>query len=222
VETMNDNVRYWDRVGMYVTKEFAEEWIERVNSHEGDSAGRYLAEDIDEYEDSTVGASAGQLRREIEKLFEEDFKQVELPPSTRAIIVAAEMDKNKKNRLREMMAEGMEKQEAKLKVQEEIDDAVSEILGIAKEEMTITQGIEELKEYSIPDYDSLEVFELKNMLKQRGHETKGRKNTLIERLIEFDVSMIPLNTPDDRITYGENYSEMVEALLNGRREEEEE
>ncbi len=219
---MNDNVRYWDRVGMYVTKEFAEEWIERVNSHEGDSAGRYLAEDIDEYEDSTVGASAGQLRREIEKLFEEDFKQVELPPSTRAIIVAAEMDKNKKNRLREMMAEGMEKQEAKLKVQEEIDDAVSEILGIAKEEMTITQGIEELKEYSIPDYDSLEVFELKNMLKQRGHETKGRKNTLIERLIEFDVSMIPLNTPDDRITYGENYSEMVEALLNGRREEEEE
>lgn len=219
---MNDNVRYWDRVGMYVTKEFAEEWIERVNSHEGDSAGRYLAEDIDEYEDSTVGASAGQLRREIEKLFEEDFKQVELPPSTRAIIVAAEMDKNKKNRLREMMAEGMEKQEAKLKVQEEIDDAVSEILGIAKEEMTITQGIEELKEYSIPDYDSLEVFELKNMLKQRGHETKGRKNTLIERLIEFDVSMIPLNTPDDRITYGENYSEIVEALLNGRREEEEE
>ena len=219
---MNDNVRYWDRVGMYVTKEFAEEWIERVNSHEGDSAGRYLADDIDEYEDSTVGASAGQLRREIEKLFEEDFKQVELPPSTRAIIVAAEMDKNKKNRLREMMAEGMEKQEAKLKVQEEIDDAVSEILGIAKEEMTITQGIEELKEYSIPDYDSLEVFELKNMLKQRGHETKGRKKELVERLIEFDVSMIPLNTPDDRITYGENYSEIVEALLNGRREEEEE
>ena len=219
---MNDNVRYWDRVGMYVTKEFAEEWIEKVNSQEGDSAGRYLADDIDEYEDSTMGASAGQLRREIENLFEEDFKEVELPPSTRAIIVATEMERNKKNRIREFMAEGMEKQEAKLKVQEEIDDAVSEILGIAKEDMTITQGIKDLKEYSIPDYDSLEVFELKSMLKQRGHETKGRKNALIQRLIEFDVSMIPKETPHDRITYGEEYSELVEALLNDRREEEEE
>ena len=218
---MNDNVRYWDRVGMYVTKEFAEEWIERVNAQEGDSAGRYLAEDIDEYEDSTIGASSGQLRREIEKLFEEDFKEVELPPSTRAIIVASEMEKNKKNRLRELMAEGMEKQEAKLKLQEEIDDAVSEILGIAKEEMTITQGIDELKEYSISDYKSLDVFELKSLLKQRGHETKGRKSELIERLIEFDISMIPLDTPNERITYGEDYSELVEALLNGRRKEEE-
>ena len=218
---MNDNVRYWDRVGMYVTKEFAEEWIERVNAQEGDSAGRYLADDIDEYEDSTVGASAGQLRREIENLFKEDFKEVELPPSTRAIVVATEMERNKKNRIRELMAEGMEKQEAKLKVQEEIDDAVSKILGISKEDMTITQGIKDLKEYSIPDYDSLEVFELKSMLKQRGHETKGRKNALIQRLIEFDVSMIPLDTPNERITYGENYSELVEALLNGRREEEE-
>ena len=24
---MSDNVRYWDRVGMYVTREFAEEWV---------------------------------------------------------------------------------------------------------------------------------------------------------------------------------------------------
>ena len=218
---MNDNVRYWNRVGMYVTKEFAEEWIERVNAQEGDSAGRYLADDIDEYEDSTVGASAGQLRREIEKLFDEDFKEVELPPSTMAIIVAAEMDRNKKNRVRELMAEGLEKQDAKIKMQEEIDNAVSEILGISKEDLSITQGIEDLKEYSIPDYDSLEVFELKSMLKQRGHETKGRKKALVERLIDFDVSMIPLDTPRDRITYGENYSEMVEALLDGRREEEE-
>ena len=217
---MNEEVRYWDRVGMYITREFANDWIERINSS-GESAGRYLADDIDEFEDSTVGASSGQLKREVEKLFNEDFKEVELPASTRAILVASEMEKNKKNRLRELMAEGLEKQEAKLKVQGEIDDAVSEILGITKEKMTITQGIEALKEYSIPDYESLEVFELKNLLKQRGHETKGRKKTLIERLIEFDVSMIPLDTPSDRITYGENFSELVEALLNGRREEEE-
>jgi len=218
---MSEEVRYWDRVGMYVTKDFATDWIERINSS-GESAGRYLADDIDEFEDSTVGASAGQLNREIEKLFNEDFKEVELPPSTRAIIVASEMDKNKKNRIRELIAEGMEKQDAKLKVQGEIDDAVSEILGITKSDMTITQGIEGLKEYSISDYNSLEVFELKSLLKQRGHETKGRKKALVERLIEFDVSMIPKETPIDRVTYGEDISELVEALLNDRRDEEEE
>tara|TARA_B100001564_G_scaffold359931_1_gene383952 strand:- start:898 stop:1554 length:657 start_codon:yes stop_codon:yes gene_type:complete len=218
---MTEEVRYWDRVGMYVTKEFASDWIERINSS-GESAGRYLADDIDEFEDSTVGASAGQLTREVEQLFKEDFKEVELPASTRAILVASEMEKNKKTRIRELISEGMDKQDAKLKIQEEIDDAVSEILGIEKESMTITQGIEELKEYSILDYDSLEVFELKNLLKQRGHDTKGRKKALVERLIEFDVSMIPKETPHDRISYGEKYSELVEALLNDRREEEEE
>jgi len=218
---MTEEVRYWDRVGMYVTKEFASDWIERINSS-GESAGRYLADDIDEFEDSTVGASAGQLTREVEQLFKEDFKEVELPASTRAIIVASEMEKNKKTRIRELISEGMDKQDAKLKIQEEIDDAVSEILGIEKESMTITQGIEELKEYSILDYDSLEVFELKNLLKQRGHDTMGRKKALVERLIEFDVSMIPKETPHDRISYGEKYSELVEALLNDRREEEEE
>jgi hypothetical protein len=89
---MTEEVRYWDRVGMYVTKEFASDWIERINSS-GESAGRYLADDIDEFEDSTVGASAGQLTREVEKLFNEDFKEVELPASTRAFIVASEMEK---------------------------------------------------------------------------------------------------------------------------------
>jgi hypothetical protein len=219
---MTEEVRYWDRVGMYVTRDFANDWIERIGMNEGDSAGRYLADDIDEFEDSTVGASAGQLNREIEKLFNEDFKEVELPPSTRAIIVASEMERNKKNRMRELIAEGLEKQDAKLKVQAEIDDAVSEILGIAKSDLTITQGIKDLKQYSIPDYNSLDVFELKSLLKQRGHDTKGRKNALVKRLIEFDVSMIPKETPHDRITYGEVYSELVEALLNDRRDEEEE
>ena len=218
---MSEEVRYWDRVGMYVTKDFATDWIERINSS-GESAGRYLADDIDEFEDSTVGASAGQLNREIEKLFKEDFKEVELPPSTRAILVASEMDKNKKTRIRELISEGMDKQDAKLKIQQEIDDAVSEILGIDTGDMTITQGIKDIKSYSIPDYNSLDVFELKSLLKQRGHDTKGRKNELVKRLIEFEVSMIPKGTSPDRITYGEQYSELVEALLNDRRDEEEE
>ena len=218
---MSDNVRYWDRVGMYVTKEFADDWIERISMNEGESAGRYLADDIDEFEDSTVGASLGQLRREVEKLFEEEFKEVELPPSTRAIIVATEMEQNKKNRLRELIAEGMDKEDAKLKIQEEMDNAISEILGIEPKSLSVTQGIEGLKNYVIESYDEWEIFELKGELKERGLDFKGKKDVLVNRLIEYDIDMIPLDTPHDRILYGENYSELVEALLNGRREEEE-
>ena len=218
---MSDNVRYWDRVGMYVTKEFADDWIERISMNEGESAGRYLADDIDEFEDSTVGASLGQLRREVEKLFEEEFKEVELPPSTRAIIVATEMEQNKKNRLRELIAEGMDKEDAKLKIQEEMDNAISEILGIEPKSLSVTQGIEALKNYVIESYDEWEIFELKGELKERGLDFKGKKDVLVTRLIEYDIDKIPLDTPHDRILYGENNSELVEALLNGRREEEE-
>ena len=41
--------------------------------------------------------------------------------------------------------------------------------------MTITQGIKDLKEYSIPDYDSLEVFELKSMLNKEGMRLRKEK-----------------------------------------------
>jgi len=219
---MDEEVRYWERVGMYVTKDFASDWIEKVNSNEGDSAGRFLAEDIDEFEDSTVGASEGQLKREVENLFNQDFKEVELPASTRAILVASEMEKNRKSRMRELMAEGMEKQDAKLKLQEEMDDAVAEILGIAKKGMSITQGIESLKDYSIINYNDWEIFELKSQLKEMNLNYKGKKNDLVLRLITSDVESIPLNTPDDRINYGDEISELVEALLNERRDPEEE
>ena len=219
---MSEEVRYWDRVGMYVTKDFASDWIEKVNSNEGDSAGRFLAEDIDEFEDSTVGASEGQLKREVENLFNQDFKEVELPASTRAILVASEMEKNRKSRMRELMAEGMEKQDAKLKLQEEMDDAVAEILGIEKKGMSITQGIESLRDYSIINYNDWEIFELKSKLKEMKLNYKGKKNDLVLRLITSDVESIPLNTPDDRINYGDEISELVEALLNERRDPEEE
>ena len=40
--------RFWDRVGMYVTKEFAEEWIEKM-SESSSTGGKHLDDDIEEY-----------------------------------------------------------------------------------------------------------------------------------------------------------------------------
>ena len=216
----NADVRYWDRVGMYVTQEFAEEWIEKVGSQEGDSAGRYLEGDIEEFSDSTIGASSGQLRAEVASLFEKPFQEAELPPETRAIIVASEMEKNKGNRIREFMDKGMEKQEAKLAYQKELDETVCEILGVEPGSMGIKQGDESLIQYGIEDYNVWEVFELKSELKDRGLEYKGRKDALIERLITNDIDGVPMGR-EDQIVYGENVADIVEALLDGRREREE-
>jgi len=213
-------VRYWDRVGMYVTEEFAEEWIEKVGSQKGDSAGRYLEGDIEEFSDSTMGASSGQLRAEVKGIFEEPFQLAELPPETRAIIVASEMEKNKGNRMREFISEGMEKDEARLAYQKELDETVCGILGIEPGSMGIKQGDESVVQYTIIDYNNWEVFELKSELKGRGLEYKGRKDALIKRLISSDIDKVPLGR-EDQVDYGENVAEYVEALLNGRRKEEE-
>jgi hypothetical protein len=213
-------VRYWNRVGMYVTAEFAEEWIEKIGSQDGDSAGRYLEGDIEEFSDSTMGASSGQLRAEVKGLFEEPFQEVEIPPSTRAIIVASEMEKNKGNRIREYMAEGMEKDEAKLTYQKELDDTVCKILGIEPGSMSIKQGDESLIQYAINDYNGSEIFELKAELKDRGLDYKGKRDSLVNRLMTDDVGKVPLGR-EDQIVYGENIAEFVEALLDGRRKEEE-
>ena len=41
-----ETVRYWPRVGMYITQEFADEWIERLAATDGHT-GKYLEDDIE-------------------------------------------------------------------------------------------------------------------------------------------------------------------------------
>ena len=43
---MQEEIRYWPRIGMYVNREFATEWIERLGI-----TGRVLDEDIEEFID---------------------------------------------------------------------------------------------------------------------------------------------------------------------------
>lgn len=143
---MSDNVRYWDRVGMYVTREFAEEWIERATPSDG-RTGRYLDDDVEEYVTPTI-ISGSEMRREVDELFSKPFEQVELPAETQAILAVAEMEGNRISRIKELKAEGYTLQEAKEMVDQEISDAVAEILGVDVEDYVEreTERISQLQE----------------------------------------------------------------------------
>jgi len=138
--TDNDNVRYWARVGMYVTRDFAEEWIEKIGETDA-RTGRYLDDDIEEYIDSPV-PSPGSLKREVDSLFEEPFEEVELPDDIKAIMVAEEMQRNRVSRIKELKGEGYSLEESKEMFQQEMDDAVCEILGVESGSLSVGMGYE--------------------------------------------------------------------------------
>jgi len=142
----NDDIRYWDRVGMYVTQDFAEEWIEKLGSEES-RTGRYLDTEIEEYMDSPI-PSAGSLRREVSRIFAKPFVAEELPNDVKAIMVAEQMTRNRLKRVKELKNEGYSLEEAKEMFQREMDEAVCDILGIEVGSMSIGMG-EETKEEEI-------------------------------------------------------------------------
>ena len=133
--------RFWPRVGMYVTKEFAEEWITRIVDSDS-TGGRYLDDDLEEFTDSDV-VGPSSLKREINALFEAPFEEGELAPGVQAIMVAEEMQRNKKNRIVELKNEGLTIEEAKLQYEKEIDERICEILGVEAGSMSVGMGIKD-------------------------------------------------------------------------------
>jgi len=131
--------RYWNRVGMYVTEEFANEWIEKMNVSDG-QGGRHLDEDIDEYIVSRP-PTPEELRAEIKELFEQPFEEVELPVETKAIIFADKMERNRVSILKELKAEGHTIEEAKEIFQERIDVGVADILGVEVGSLSVGLGV---------------------------------------------------------------------------------
>ena len=129
---MTNNTRYWPRVGMYVTLEFAEQWIERMGS-ESSMGGKFLDDDVEEYVAPQMVKQA-TLREEIQELFSQPFTQVELDDDIKSIILLTEMESNKVSRIKELKAEGYELSEAKEMVQSEINQAVADALDIDIEE----------------------------------------------------------------------------------------
>ena len=129
---MTNNTRYWPRVGMYVTLEFAEQWIERMGS-ESSTGGKFLDDDVEEYVAPQV-VKQDTLREEIQELFSKPFTEVELDDDIKSIILLTEMESKKISRIKELKAEGYELSEAKEMVQSEINQAVANAMGIDLEE----------------------------------------------------------------------------------------
>ena len=142
VEELNENddeIRFWPRLGMYVTEEFAHEWIERIVTTT--PHGKYLDDDIEEYTDP-IGPTPNTLRREIQNLFDNPFEEGTLAPDVQAIMMANEMERNKVMRIKELKAEGHSTEEAKIIFQQEIDLVISDALGVEAGSLAVTMGSE--------------------------------------------------------------------------------
>ncbi len=124
---MSEEVRYWPRLGIYVTRKFAEEYIER--SEGSGITGEYLDEDIEEFQQITT-VSPMTLEREIEELFEAPFVEAELPDETRIMFELIEMEKRRASIIKEYKAEGMSLEDAKERYNSEVNEMVSVALGI--------------------------------------------------------------------------------------------
>ena len=126
-EDNDPGVRYWPRLGLYVSKTDAEEYISKAGS-----AGAVLDDDVEEF--VPAGAtSQDALREELAALFEAPFERHEISNENRAILVAIQMEKNRVTRVKEMMAEGMTKEDAKAAFDQELDYFVRESLGLPDE-----------------------------------------------------------------------------------------
>ena len=73
-------MRYWERVGLYVDRKMADEFIEQMVGH-----GSVLDEDLEEFVTQTV-PDAMFLQNEVQALFEAPFEEQELSSDNQAIL----------------------------------------------------------------------------------------------------------------------------------------
>lgn len=126
-ESEDPGVRYWPRLGLYVSESDADEYISKAGS-----AGAVLDDEVQEFVPAT-GVSQDTLRSEITKLFAQPFQRQEISEENKAILVAITMEKSRVARVKEMMEDGMSKEEAKAVFDKELDYFVREALGLPEE-----------------------------------------------------------------------------------------
>ena len=112
---------------MYINKADAEEYISKTGQ-----GGAVLDEDVEEFTPVSV-LSPDALRREIEELFEKPFEEGEISNENKAILAAISMEQNRVPRIKELIAEGMTRDEAKEQFSRELDEFVRESLGLPDE-----------------------------------------------------------------------------------------
>ena len=100
-------MRYWERVGLYVDRKMADEFIERMVGH-----GSVLDEDLEEFVTQSV-PDAKFLQNEVQALFESPFEEQELSTDNQAILDLMTFEGNRKKFIKEKKADGMTLEEAK-------------------------------------------------------------------------------------------------------------
>jgi len=122
-------MRYWPRLGIYVTKVDAESYIAKVGT-----GHTHLDDDIEEFV-PTSSPEPDALRVEVQQLF--DNPPVEAPEPSEEIQMMLKVIQFEENRValikKWIKEDGMDKQEAKDRFQAEMDLMVREALGLPEE-----------------------------------------------------------------------------------------
>jgi len=133
---LNEETRYWERVGMYVTRDFAEQWIERIGAK-----GQVLDEDLEEF-NAIALPDASHLRKEIDALFRGPPNTGDLSPENQAILALMDFERQRKDFIRErrqmLIDDGVDASEALTQAKDDYDEAketlVREALGLPEPE----------------------------------------------------------------------------------------
>ncbi len=109
-----ETMRFWPRVGLYVDRKMADEFIERMVGH-----GSVLDEDLDEFVQPTI-PDAQFLTDEVEVLFTNPFEEHELDEANQSILALMTFEGNRKDYIKELKADGMTLEDAKEAYKEEL------------------------------------------------------------------------------------------------------
>lgn len=128
---------------MYVTREFADQWIERIGVR-----GQVLDDDLEEFNAISL-PDADKLRREINALFDSPPNMGELAPENQAILALMDFERQRKDFIRErrqmLLDDGVDASEALTQAKSDYDEAkealVRGALGMApvEEEEAVTE-----------------------------------------------------------------------------------
>ena len=191
---MSTEMRYWKRVGFAVSKGQALELIDRLADK---PHGSVLDDDLEEFDSVGGDMSPVTLNREIEMLWERDYDPKidrQLDESINWIIVAMEFERNKKQYIKDLKAEGMSLEDAKEKYEFEKADIVRKALDL-------------------PD-----VEEVQEMIDDQQKPRDGRGNELTEEQIAELKAKQEAENEAALIAYGKALAESKKAEDNQEEE----
>jgi hypothetical protein len=118
----SDETRFWPRVGLYVTRKSAAEFIERMGG-----TGHSLDEDMEEFVSPGV-PDPKSLGSEIDELFAKPYESQNISTENMAILNLMQFESDKKKYIMEKKGEGMTLDEAKDAYRQELHQIVFDSL----------------------------------------------------------------------------------------------